>query len=63
MKGGDVLLLCSDGLTTMIEDEGIAAMLERCEGDIGRAARELVDEANHRGGEDNITVILIKFEK
>ena len=62
MKSGDVLLLCSDGLTTMIDDEGIAATLEQSEGDITRAARELVDEANNRGGEDNITVVLMKFE-
>jgi serine/threonine protein phosphatase PrpC len=62
MKPGDVLLMCSDGLTTMIQDEDIAAILERTEGDVARAARALVDEANERGGEDNITVILIKYE-
>jgi serine/threonine protein phosphatase PrpC len=62
MKDGDVLLLCSDGLTTMIEDDDIAGLLEGSGGDINRAARELVDKANERGGEDNITVVLLKFE-
>jgi len=62
MKSGEILLLCSDGLTTMITDEGIAAVLERSGGDIARAADELVNEANERGGEDNITVVLMKFE-
>ena len=62
IRAGDVLLLCSDGLTTMMEDKDIAALLERASGDISRAAQELVDEANERGGEDNITVVLMKFE-
>jgi protein phosphatase len=62
MTSGDVLLLCSDGLTTMIPDEDITAILDRADGDIARAAHELVDEANARGGEDNITVILLKYE-
>jgi protein phosphatase len=60
---GDVLLLCSDGLTTMIPDEGISAILARSQGDVERAAQELVDEANARGGEDNITVVLLRFEE
>jgi protein phosphatase len=62
MKDGDVLLLCSDGLTTMLEDGDIAALLEKARGDITKAARMLVDESNERGGEDNITVVLLKFE-
>jgi protein phosphatase len=62
VREGDVLLLCSDGLTTMITDDGIAAILERAQGDVARAAQELVDEANARGGDDNITVVLLRFE-
>jgi protein phosphatase len=62
MKSGDVLLVCSDGLTTMIPDDDIATILDRSQGDIAKAARDLVDEANDRGGEDNITVILLKYE-
>jgi protein phosphatase len=63
MKPGDVLLLCSDGLTTMVGDEDIARILDEAAGDVGRAATALVDEANERGGEDNITVVLLKFEE
>jgi serine/threonine protein phosphatase PrpC len=62
VKSGEVLVLCSDGLTTMLPDEDIVAVLERSGGDIATAARNLVDEANERGGEDNITVVLMKFE-
>jgi PPM family protein phosphatase len=62
MEGGEVLLLCSDGLTTMIADDEIARILEESGGDVSRAADALVDAANERGGEDNITVILLKFE-
>jgi protein phosphatase len=63
MRAGDVLLLCSDGLTTMIGDEDIARILAEASGDVARAATALVDEANARGGEDNITVVLLKFEE
>jgi PPM family protein phosphatase len=63
MRPGEVLLICSDGLTTMIGDEDIARIIGEGEGDITRAARGLVEEANERGGEDNITVILLKFEE
>jgi len=63
MRSGDVLLLCSDGLTTMIPDEEIARVLNEHDGDIEHAANALVDAANARGGEDNITVMLLKFEE
>jgi serine/threonine protein phosphatase PrpC len=63
MRPGEVLLLCSDGLTTMIGDEDIARILDEAGGDVGQAATALVDEANERGGEDNITVVLLKFEE
>ena len=63
MSAGDVLLLCSDGLTTMIGDEDIARILGETSVDVARAAMALVDEANERGGEDNITVVLLKFEE
>ncbi len=62
VKPGELLLLCSDGLTTMVPDVDIARILAAADGDIARAAQSLVDEANERGGEDNITVILLRFE-
>jgi protein phosphatase len=61
MAADDVLLLCSDGLTTMVADPDIERILGESGGDIGRAARALVDAANEHGGEDNITVVLVKF--
>jgi PPM family protein phosphatase len=63
MGPGDVLLLCSDGLTTMIGDEEIARILADAPDDVGAAATALVETANERGGEDNISVILVKFEE
>jgi PPM family protein phosphatase len=62
VRPGELLLLCSDGLTTMITDDEIAQILREAEADVGRAAQRLVDAANERGGEDNITVILLGFE-
>jgi protein phosphatase len=59
----DVLLLCSDGLTTMLADPEITRVITDCGTDIDKAARTLVDEANQKGGEDNITVVLVKFEE
>ena len=63
VKAGEMLLLCSDGLTTMVPDVDIARILAAADGDIARAAQSLVDEANERGGEDNITVLLLRFEE
>jgi protein phosphatase len=63
MKAGNVLLLCSDGLTTMVPDEEIASVMEKAQGDIEQMAQDLVAAANDHGGEDNITVLLLKLEE
>lgn len=63
MAAGDILLLCSDGLTTMLPDDDICEVIAAAKGDIELAAKSLVGEANARGGEDNITVVLLKFEE
>jgi serine/threonine protein phosphatase PrpC len=55
---GDRVLLCSDGLTGMVQPDDIAAVLRR-ESDPARAATQLVDAANAAGGEDNITVVVV----
>lgn len=61
LMGGDRVLLCTDGLTTMVPDESIlSAVLSR--DNPGDACRVLVDLANKGGGQDNITVILIYLE-
>jgi PPM family protein phosphatase len=54
---GDVFLLCSDGLTTMVDDDDILGVIERYHDDLDRATKSLVSAANRGGGEDNITVI------
>jgi protein phosphatase len=63
MGSGDILLLCSDGLTTMLGDEDIVEIIDGAGGDVEKAGKGLVAEANARGGEDNITVLLLKFEE
>jgi protein phosphatase len=59
LKPGDQLLLCSDGLNTMLSDEEIQAVLKRG-ADVTRTVHQLVAEANRRGGLDNITVVLAR---
>jgi len=58
VEPGDRLLLCSDGLTTMIDDADLRVLLGR-DVPLEQCARELVDAANLRGGLDNITVVLL----
>ena len=60
-KPGDVFLLCSDGLSTMVANEDMAAAIEAAERDPERAAEALVAAANARGGEDNVTVVLFEL--
>jgi protein phosphatase len=57
---GDVFLLCSDGLTTMVDDEEVSQTLARAD-TLEQAAKALVKAANRAGGEDNITVVLFKL--
>jgi len=61
LETGDVMLLCSDGLTDMLSDEQISAILQD-ELEPQSACERLVAEANARGGKDNITVIVARFE-
>ncbi len=55
---GDRYLLCTDGLSDLVEDDEISETLA-AEEDLLAACRALIDQANHRGGRDNITVALI----
>ncbi len=52
------ILLCSDGLTNMIEDDEIKEIVLECSGDITAAVEKLIDRANYYGGKDNISVVL-----
>jgi serine/threonine protein phosphatase PrpC len=58
---GDVILLCSDGLTTMVTDEEIVGIVSESKS-LEHAAKQLVKAANRRGGEDNVTVVLFALE-
>ncbi|MFI5097605.1 MAG: Stp1/IreP family PP2C-type Ser/Thr phosphatase [Candidatus Acidiferrales bacterium] len=58
----DVLLLCSDGLTRMVTEPEIAGSLQ-AETDPASAARKLIELANERGGTDNVTVIVARFQE
>ena len=58
---GDLFLLCSDGLTSMLDDDRIGRLVVEADS-LDQAARELVDAANLAGGRDNITVVLFQVE-
>jgi protein phosphatase len=60
-KPGDVYVLCSDGLSGMVADDEIQRIVTGTS-DIREACRRLIQSANERGGEDNITAVLIKIE-
>jgi serine/threonine protein phosphatase PrpC len=60
-RDGDVYLICSDGLTSMVPEERVAEIIGR-ESSLHQAGRALVDAANAAGGRDNITVVLFRLE-
>ena len=59
-EDGDLFLLCSDGLTDMVEDEDILDVLDKHRDDLDRAVKSLVAAANRGGGEDNITAVAFR---
>ena len=61
LRPGDRLLLCSDGLNDMIDDDRIQELARR--GDLDAAVVDLIEAANEAGGKDNITVILLEHPK
>jgi PPM family protein phosphatase len=60
-KPGDLFLLCSDGLTAMVDDETILREVERNRSDLTAASKALVKAANKGGGDDNITVVFFEI--
>lgn len=60
LEGGDVFLICTDGLSNMIADDNLRNILE-AEQDINTLADRLINEANKNGGSDNITVVIGKI--
>lgn len=59
LKDNDIILMCSDGLTNMLEDSEIFHIVKES-ADIKTAADSLVKKANYNGGKDNISVVLIE---
>lgn len=58
----DVYLLCSDGLNGMVRDEDMLDIVRSFGDDLSGSVRKLIDLANANGGEDNVTVVLIRIE-
>ena len=61
VREGDVLLLCSDGLTNMLDDDRIESIIKQYKNDMKRAGEILIEEANEAGGKDNISVVLVRL--
>jgi len=60
LKEGDIVLMCSDGLTNMLSDDTIEKIIRENADDLQAAGGILVRQANENGGKDNITVIIVK---
>ena len=60
-EDGDVFLICSDGLSDMVEDEEILEVVHEHRGDLEKAVKALVAAANRGGGEDNITAVAFRI--
>jgi len=63
VEPGDVYLLCSDGLNGMVGDERIREIIHDAGPDVETAAKTLVSQANQNGGEDNITVVVVRISE
>jgi len=61
VEPGDVYVLCSDGLNGMVSDDRILALVNSAGSDVELTARALISQANQNGGEDNITVVVIRI--
>lgn len=60
-KAGDLYLLCSDGLTTMVPEAELGELL-RSAADLDSACSKLIEAANAHGGEDNVTAVLVRLD-
>ena len=58
----DLIMICSDGLTKMLDDAAIASLLARANGNSQRACHDLIELALRNGGEDNVTVIVVAHQ-
>ena len=62
-KKNDIYLLCSDGLTDLVEDEFICLTIKRFSDNLEEAAKQLISKANQNGGKDNISVMLCRVKE
>lgn len=60
---GDILLLCSDGLTEELSNQEIVSQLQTHSSNLEQAAQNLIDAAKNNGGHDNITLVLVTVEE
>ncbi len=60
LKTDDTVLICSDGLTNMLDDQEIMKIVKQYPEDLEKAAKTLVERANENGGKDNISIVLVK---
>jgi len=61
IRHGDIIILCSDGLSGLMDDEMMKEVILENENNLDQASERLVQLANENGGDDNITLILVKF--
>ncbi|HEX4353913.1 MAG TPA: serine/threonine-protein phosphatase, partial [Polyangiales bacterium] len=61
IREGDRFVLCSDGLSGQVTDERICEIVAG-ERDLSAVAKQLVEESNKAGGEDNVTVVVVSLE-
>lgn len=61
LKPGDIVLMCSDGLTNMLDDREIHYIIRENKVNLEACGHQLINKANENGGKDNITVILIAY--
>ncbi|MDH3569355.1 MAG: Stp1/IreP family PP2C-type Ser/Thr phosphatase [Gemmatimonadota bacterium] len=62
LRRGDAVVLCSDGLSGQLTREEVATLVEQADKDLIAQCSELIDRANERGGPDNITVVIVRFD-
>ncbi len=62
VKSRDIILLCSDGLSNMLEDDEILAIIKNNGDNLEASGKELIEKANENGGKDNIAIVLIRLD-
>ena len=61
-KPGQTYLMCSDGLSGMVDDQSILELVQEAKGDLEQGCQSLIAKANANGGNDNVSVILVAFD-